>query len=343
MSTMTSTNNTTSARISNDNLKGAIAGSGSAAKEAFFGLVSGMMFGLVSPTVGHPFDTIKTKMQVEAVYQNLGFFQSARRIYETNGIRGFYRGFVPPLMASVAFRGLQFSAYSGTYSACSKYEALSTEIPYTGGLRPSVLIGAMAASICRAVIESPMDFIKVRFQIGEKAFSDGPKTSGLTSTGSNPTSKYAITEAMSVARSFVATPGTSIRHLYHGFTPTLFRTMGLLGSFFVMVDYSVRYIPDVISAPLIGPFFKGGICATTAWCFAFPFETIKSRIQADTTGKYKQMSGATWKVMRQIVREKGVKGLYRGFGPGAGRSFVANGTSMIVYSWFQDSLRKNDG
>lgn len=340
MATMTYTNHANDGRISNNNkLKGAIAGSGSTSKEAFFGLVSGMMFGLVSPTVGHPFDTIKTKMQVEGAYQKLGFIQSAQRVYVTTGIRGFYRGFVPPLMASVAFRGIQFSAYSGTYSACSKYEALSTEIPYTGGLRPSVLIGAMAASICRAVIESPMDFIKVRFQIGEKAFSDGPKTTGLTTHSS---SKHAIKEAMGVARSFVATPGSSIRHLYHGFTPTLFRTMGLLGSFFVMVDYSVRYIPDVIGAPLIGPFFKGGICATTAWCFAFPFETVKSTIQADTTGRYKQMAGATWKVMRQIVHEKGVRGLYRGFGPGAGRSFVANGTSMIVYSWFQDSLRKND-
>jgi hypothetical protein len=79
--------------------------------------------------------------------------------------------------------------------------------------------------------------------------------------------------------------------------------------------------------------------ATAAWAVAFPFETTKSVIQADTTGKYKNMSGATLKVMADIFRKRGIRGLYRGFGPGAGRSFVANGTSMIVYSWFQDRLR----
>jgi solute carrier family 25 carnitine/acylcarnitine transporter 20/29 len=116
----------------------------------------------------------------------------------------------------------------------------------------------------------------------------------------------------------------------------------LLGSFFVLVDYSVRYIPEVVNAPLIGPFFKGGICATAAWIVAFPLETAKSVIQADHTGQYKKVRHATWKAMRDIVAQKGVKGLYRGFGPGASRSFVANGTSMIVYSWFQDAFRKHE-
>jgi solute carrier family 25 carnitine/acylcarnitine transporter 20/29 len=296
--------------------------------------MGGMLFGLVSPSVGHPFDTVKTKMQAELAYQNLGVMDTVKRIYRLDGFFGFYRGFVPPLVGSVAYRGVQFSAYSGTYAACSQNEYLHSEIPYTGGLRISVLIGAMTAAAARATIESPLDFIKVRIQIGEQAFSDGAvkqTAKGASSSTSN--------NAMAVVRSFASSPISSVAHLYHGYLPTLFRSMGLLGSFFVMVDYSVRYIPDVVNAPLIGPFFKGGVCATTAWVFAFPFETVKSVIQGDTTGKYKKMSGATWKVMRQILAEKGVRGLYRGFGPGASRSFVANGVSMIVYSWFQDSRR----
>ena len=308
-------------------LRGALAGSGSSTKEALLGLLGGMAFGLVSPTVGHPFDTVKTKMQVEAAYKELGFLQSVKNIYKLEGISGFYRGFIPPLVGSVAYRGLLFSTYAGTYSVCSHYPLLHDEIPYTGGLRPSVIIAAISASVARASIESPLDFIKLRYQIGEQAFSDG--ASGKSSS------------VMSIARSFAASPVSFVGHLYHGFTPTLFRTFGLVGSFFIMVDYSVRYIPDVVNAPLIGPFFKGGVCATTAWVFAFPFETTKSVIQSDMTGKYKQMRGATWKVMGQIFQERGIKGLYRGFGPGAGRSFVANGTSMVIYSWFQDALRNS--
>lgn len=83
-----------------------------------------------------------------------------------------------------------------------------------------------------------------------------------------------------------------------------------------------------------------GICATAAWAFAFPFETAKSEIQADTSGRFKNLRGGTWHVINDLYKQGGIKRLYRGFGPGASRSFVANGTSMIVYSWFQDSVRQ---
>ena len=317
-------------------LSGAIAGSGSTSTEFFLGLLGGMVFGLVSPVVGHPFDTVKTKMQAEATYKSFGFLATVKHMYQLDGVKGFYRGFLPPLVGSVAFRGILFSAYGGTYSACSKYPVLHDEIPYTGGLRASVFVAAMAAAVARATIESPLDFIKVRFQIGEQAFGDLSSAAAKSAKGTvvAPTSFLAST-----SRSFSASPVSFVRHCYTGYPATLFRTMGLLGSFFIMVDYSVRYIPEVVNAPLIGPFFKGGVCATMAWVFAFPFETTKSVIQGDTTGKYKNVSGATWKVMAEIYRKRGIKGLYRGFGPGAGRSFVANGTSMVVYSWFQESLR----
>jgi solute carrier family 25 carnitine/acylcarnitine transporter 20/29 len=307
---------------------GSLAGTGSSLKEAFYGLAGGLVFGLVSPIVGHPLDTCKTLMQADPAYRNSGFLETVRRVHQTEGIRGFYRGFIPPLFGSMLYRGVLFSAYSGTYSMCEGVPILHEPIPHTGGLRPSVLIGALTAAVARASIESPLDFIKVRYMIG-KNVADTIATKGTSSS------------AMSSARSFAASPHKSIGHLYHGFVPTLWRTIGLLGSFFVMVDYSVRYIPEVVNAPMIGPFFKGGVCATAAWVVAFPFESVKSVIQADTTGKYKHMRGATWKVMLELYRERGiVKGLYRGFGPGAGRSFLANGVSMTVYSWFQGFMRK---
>jgi solute carrier family 25 carnitine/acylcarnitine transporter 20/29 len=330
---------TTEVMINNDNtqqqqLKGAVAGNLSAQKEALLGLVSGMAFGMVSPTVGHPFDTVKTRMQVDPAFTKLGFVQSVSRIYRLNGMGGFYRGFVPPLLGSVMYRGLQFSAYSGAYSYCGNYDYLSTEIPFTGGLQPRVLLGGFAAGATRAAIESPLDFIKLRAQIGQSTFAETTTSKTATAT----TRSTVLENTLSIGRSFASSPIKSVTHLYNGFVPTLCRSVGLLGSFFIMVDYSVRYIPDVVGAPLIGPFFKGGICATTAWLVAFPFETVKSTVQADVTGKFNQQS--TISVLRGIVKEKGIKGLYRGFGPGAGRSFIANGTSMVVYSWFQDQLRQ---
>ena len=49
-------------------------------------------------------------------------------------------------------------------------------------------------------------------------------------------------------------------------------------------------------------------------------------------------NGNTIEMLGLIVRESGVNGLYRGFLPGAMRSFVANGAGMAVYQ-FTQSLR----
>ena len=230
--------------------------------------------------------------QAESAYHDATFRQTVAGTFRTDGLRGFYRGFVLPLLGSMLYRGAGFSAYSGAYSACSEIPFLQRDIPFTGGLKPCVLVGAMASAMTRATIESPLDFIKLRYQIGERI--------------------HAGSSTQQFARSFLTSPIQNIQHLYHGYSITLLRTMGLLGSFFVLIDYSVRYIPDIVNAPLIGPFFKGGICATAAWSFAFPFETAKSVIQGDTTRRYKNVPGSTWIVLKELYSEGGIKRLYRG-------------------------------
>jgi len=323
-------------------LKGAVAGDGSTWKEALFGLAGGVAYGLLSPIVGHPFDTIKTKMQAETQYKNATFVTTVKGMYQSQGLRGFYNGFLPPLLGSMMYRGAAFSTYSGAYSMCAQVPLLSQEIPYTGGLRPCVLVGAMASAVVRATIESPLDFIKLRYQLGKGVMQDATTaTTTLGSAASSATPTTTTATANMTLKSFFTSPIANIRHLYYGYSTTLIRTMGLLGGFFVSIDYAVRYIPDVVNAPLIGPFFKGGICSTFAWSLCFPFETAKSVIQSDTTGRYKNNSSTniTWTVLKELYQQGGIKRWYRGFGPGAGRSFVANGASMVAYAWFQDTVR----
>jgi solute carrier family 25 (mitochondrial carnitine/acylcarnitine transporter), member 20/29 len=276
---------------------------------------------------GHPGDVIKTQLQANAAHQHYTTTQTIRHIYRAQGLAGFYKGFFPPLVGTALTRGILFSTYSGVYSACSHSKLLSDEIPYTAGLGLNVVLGGIAAGSARAIVETPLEFVKVRSIVGKSAAMNG----GTASTGES--------FVKTAARDFASSPVAAVRHMYHGFVPTLLRSVGVCGSFFVLVDYSVRFLPDVINSPY-GAFFKGGVCATVAWTLAFPFETAKSVIQADATGQYRNMRGATTHVLKTLYQERGlVKGWYRGFVPGAGRSFVANGCSMMVYSWFQDAIR----
>ncbi|KAL7566391.1 hypothetical protein ACA910_011130 [Epithemia clementina (nom. ined.)] len=331
---------------------GAMAGAGSSTYEAFLGLVCGAVFGAVSPLVGHPLDSIKTRMQAEPAFRGTTVGQTVQLIYQREGLRGFYRGFVPPLVGSMAFRAVLFSTYSGTYAACAQIPILEQPLPCTGGLRPSVVLGAMAAAVARASVESPFDYIKVRSMLGQSIIlTDTAATTTATTSTTVPVKTWKVPPSSAVLlfyQSMTTAPVATIGQLYRGFGATLWRTMGLLGSFFILVDYSVRYIPEVVTTPVVGPFFKGGICATLGWAVAFPFETAKSVIQSDSHSiihgnsnkPQQQPQQDTFRVLYRLYKERGiVRGWYRGFGPGASRSFVANGASMIVYSWLQDYIR----
>lgn len=180
---------------------------------------------------------------------------------------------------------------------CYRYTYLdktfaTSNIPFTGGLQIRVVIGGVIASTARAIIETPLELAKVRRQTGQT---------------------------------------WSFRGLYQGFGVTWIRTVGLMTTYFILLDSIRRHYNDFFQRPLIGPFLVSGSAATIAWWIVWPFENMKSQVQANYG---KRMS--LWKRMQLVINERGgFFALYRGIGPGSVRSFLANGTSMIVMSWAQ--------
>ena len=51
----------------------------------------GVLYGTTSVAVGHPFDTIKTKMQAQHGFESEGMIRSFAKTVKTQGIRGLYR------------------------------------------------------------------------------------------------------------------------------------------------------------------------------------------------------------------------------------------------------------
>lgn len=291
--------------------KDGVVGTGSAVLETLMGSLSGLAFGLISPLTSQPFDVMKTKMQAEARFTKHGLRAVAKTVFANEGARGFYRGMVPILLSTGAQKSALFAAYSGSRRWCetSGVPWLVNPIPCTGGLSPAILVGGLAAGTARTVVETPFELAKVRTQTGGSFRTAG---ASLVSVG-------------------------QLRELYTGATATWARGTLMLTSFFVLCDYSVKAAPDLFAQPVLGGFLKGGVCATTAWAIAWPLEVVKSRVQSAPGSGIKTSSG-TLASLSCIVRDSGVKGLYRGFLPGALRSFVANGAGMAVYQ-FTQSLR----
>ena len=248
------------------------------------GLSVGVLYGTTSVCVGQPFDTIKTKMQAQRGFENLGMFRTLTTTLKRQGPRGLYRGALYPLVGSGIFRSTQFAVFESAYTYLDVPWG-RWELP--SGLQVRVLVGGVLASTARAVIETPLEYPKVRRQTQQ---------------------------------------AWQLRHVYRGFGITWSRTVGLMCTYFILVDSGRRHAPGLFSSPVLGPFLTSGVAATLGWWVVWPLEYMKNQVQ----GGYGREEGV-WSRLGRVARERGgLLALYRGIGPGTIRSFIANGTSMVV-------------
>lgn len=77
---------------------------------------------------------------------------------------------------------------------------------------------------------------------------------------------------------------------------------------------------------MLGPFLTSGIAASMAWILVWPVEYMKAQVQSDYGERR-----STWKRLKlTFLSRGGFFGLYRGLTPGVMRSFISNGSSMVV-------------
>ncbi|CAG2210382.1 probable mitochondrial 2-oxodicarboxylate carrier [Mytilus edulis] len=260
-------------------------------KEGVIGLGVGVLYGVTNVCVGHPFDTIKTKMQAQAGFEKSNMFQTLAKTLRTQGVIGLYRGCIPPLWGSGIYRSSQFAVFEAVYTRLDSPLGRS-EIPGTGALQLRVIGAGVIASTTRAIIETPLEFAKVRRQTQQT---------------------------------------WHFKDVYTGFGVTWVRTIGLMTTYFILVDSGRRHFPEQFKKPLIGPFLTSGIAATLAWWIVWPLEYMKCQIQSNYGEKVSVIQK-----MKIVIKERGgFFGLYRGIMPGTIRSFLANGTSMVVMQFAQ--------
>ena len=62
------------------------------------GFIAGVASGITKCTVGHPFDTIKVRLQTTQDAQFRGPLDCVLQTVRKEGVKGFYKGMSPPLV-----------------------------------------------------------------------------------------------------------------------------------------------------------------------------------------------------------------------------------------------------
>ncbi|SGZ56924.1 CIC11C00000001237 [Sungouiella intermedia] len=271
----------------------------------YLGFVAGMFSGVTKNAVGHPFDTVKVRLQTsEGRFK--GPMDCVWQTFKAEGIKGFYKGFTPPLVGWVLMDSVMLGSLH-LYRRLLKENVYHDEkkLPLSGHI-----MAGLGSGWTVSFVAAPIEQFKARLQVQYDAKSriySGP---------------------IDVAKKlWKISPLTWYTGL---FGTMVFRTNFIFwwGSYEVFTNWFSENTK--LSKPSIN-FWAGGLSATVFWIFAYPADVVKQVIMTDSPIKSEKKFPHYMDAVRYIYRERGWRGFTRGFGPSILRSFPANAAALAAF------------
>ncbi|KAK9267945.1 hypothetical protein L1049_010382 [Liquidambar formosana] len=281
--------------------------------------VAGLLAGVATVIIGHPFDTVKVKLQkhnteAHGLKYKSGLHCTAR-ILKSEGVRGLYRGATSSFVGMAFESSLLFGIYSQTKQ--SLQGGLHSSEPQPQVIIPSAAYGGAIISF----ILCPSELVKCRMQV-QGTDSLVPKSSGYNGP-------------LDCALKTVQTEG--VTGIFRGGTTTLLRESFGNAVFFTIYEYVRYYMHLQLKAASsdhsnlidvgIG-IMSGGLGGVAFWSAVLPFDVAKTIIQ---TAPDKSSTRNPFRILNLIYRRAGLKGCYTGLGPTIGRAFPANAAAIVTW------------
>ncbi|KAG4146508.1 hypothetical protein ERO13_D05G162400v2 [Gossypium hirsutum] len=281
--------------------------------------VAGLFAGVAPVVVGHPFDTVKVKLQkhntnVQGITYRNGFHCTAR-ILATEGVRGLYIGATPSFVGMAFESSLLFGIYSQTKQ--SLQGGVQSSRPQPQVIIPSA---AFAGAIISFVL-CPSELVKCRMQI-QGTDSLVPKCSGYSSS-------------LDCALKTIKSDG--VTGAFRGGSTTFLRESIGNAVFFSVYEYVRYYMHLQLKSGSsdhnnlvdmgIG-ILSGGLGGVAFWSTVLPLDVAKTIIQ---TAPDKSSPTNPFQVLNSIYRMSGLRGCYTGLGPTILRAFPANAAAIVTW------------
>ncbi|XP_068428250.1 solute carrier family 25 member 48 [Clinocottus analis] len=292
--------------------------------------LAGFIGGGCSVVVGHPLDTVKTRLQAGSGYRSC--LHCVLTIYRKETVMGFFKGMSFPLASITFCNSVIFGFFSNTQRLISRYR-------YGDGRRPGNMADLAAASMLTGLmsvsIAAPIDLVKIRLQM-QTVLAENLHLAGNVPTGSNIPMRSIAVPTQSLYRgplhcisSILQTEG--LQGLYRGAGAMVLRDVP---------GYMLYFIPYTVFCDLLRPdgtpdlhpgsvMLAGGLAGSISWVTATPADVVKSRLQADAH-RQRKYKGIIHCILSSY-RTEGAQVFFRGWTVNAVRGFPMSGTMFLMY------------
>ncbi|XP_002912594.1 mitochondrial ornithine transporter 2 [Ailuropoda melanoleuca] len=282
--------------------------------QAAIDLTAGAVGGTACVLTGQPFDTVKVKMQTfPGLYK--GLTDCCLKTYSQVGLRGFYKGTGPALMAYVAENSVLFMCYGFCQELVRKVVGLDKQAKLSD--LQTATAGSFASAFA-ALALCPTELVKCRLQTMYE----------MEMSGKIAKSQDTI---WSVVKSILRKEGPL--GFYQGLSSTLLQEVPGYFFFFGGYELSRSFFASGRSKDELGPvplMLSGGIAGICLWLVIYPVDCIKSRIQVlSMSGK----QAGFLATLTSIVKNEGIAALYSGLTATMIRAVPANGSLFLAYEY----------
>lgn len=276
-------------------------------------IIAGGCGGICVVLSGHPFDTVKVRLQTMPVPGPgqaplyAGAMDCVKKTIKNEGFfRGLYKGMGAPLAGVAPIFALSFFGNdlgkTLIRGASGRSELNAFQLGLAGGF----------SGILTTAIMAPGERIKCILQVQQ---------------GGKGPAKYS--GPVDVAKSLYREGG--LRSIYKGTVATLLRDVPASAMYFGSYEIIQRaLVPEGGDRTEIGigrTIFAGGMAGIFNWIVALPPDVVKSRLQSATEGQ----ALSTRQVFVSILKTEGPRGFFKGAVPVLARAFPANACCFMGY------------
>lgn len=262
-------------------------------------VTAGGVGGIAAVITGHPFDLVKVRLQ-SGQYNTMG--KAVSSIFKANGLLGFYRGVVPPLLGVTPMFAVSFWGYDVGKQLVSTY----SQVPAKSFSIAHISTAGFLSAIPTTLVAAPMERVKIVLQ---------------TQEGSANKSMF------NAAARILKTGG--LPSLFKGSAATLARDGPGSAIYFATYEVAKKELTKYSGSKegelsLMAISTAGGLAGMSMWIVVFPIDTIKTRLQNSVDGKI-----SAKEAISSIYQKGGMKGFFPGLGPALLRSFPANAATFV--------------